>query len=70
MAGGRVSPSESSESEGGDARSRLGTVPNLLSGLRLVLAELEEIAITTILPVWRTNVPSILHARRLLREPH
>jgi phosphatidylglycerophosphate synthase len=33
----------------------------------LVLAELEEIAITTILPTWRTNVPSILHARRLLR---
>ena len=32
----------------------------------LVLAELEEIAITTILPEWRTNVPSILHARRLL----
>jgi len=34
----------------------------------LVLAELEEIAITTILPTWRANVPSILHARRLLRE--
>jgi CDP-diacylglycerol--glycerol-3-phosphate 3-phosphatidyltransferase len=34
----------------------------------LVLAELEEIAITTILPSWRANVPSILHARRLLRE--
>ncbi len=33
----------------------------------LVLAELEEIAITTLLPVWRTNVPSILHARRLVR---
>jgi CDP-diacylglycerol--glycerol-3-phosphate 3-phosphatidyltransferase len=33
----------------------------------LVLAELEEIAITTILPEWRANVPSILHARRLLR---
>jgi CDP-diacylglycerol--glycerol-3-phosphate 3-phosphatidyltransferase len=32
----------------------------------LVLAELEEIAITTILPEWRANVPSILHARRLL----
>ena len=40
MAGGRVSPSESSESEGGDARPRLWTVPNLLSGLRLVLAPL------------------------------
>ena len=34
----------------------------------LVLAELEEIAITTILPEWRTNVPSILHARRLLKR--
>lgn len=33
----------------------------------LVLAELEEIAITTILPDWRANVPSILHAHRLLR---
>jgi len=33
----------------------------------LVLAELEEIAITTILPEWRANVPSILHARRSLR---
>jgi phosphatidylglycerophosphate synthase len=33
----------------------------------LVLAELEEIAITTILPEWRANVPSILHARRLLK---
>jgi CDP-diacylglycerol--glycerol-3-phosphate 3-phosphatidyltransferase len=34
----------------------------------LVLAEIEEIAITTILPEWRANVPSLLHARRLLRE--
>lgn len=34
----------------------------------LVLAELEEIAITTILPEWRSNVPSLLHARRLLRD--
>ena len=34
----------------------------------LVLAELEEIAITTILPEWRANVPSILHARRLLKS--
>ncbi|MEN8160061.1 MAG: CDP-alcohol phosphatidyltransferase family protein [Myxococcota bacterium] len=32
----------------------------------LVLAELEEIAITTILPEWHANVPSIFHARRLL----
>jgi CDP-diacylglycerol--glycerol-3-phosphate 3-phosphatidyltransferase len=35
----------------------------------LVLAELEEIAITAILPRWRANVPSILHARRLLDDP-
>ena len=35
----------------------------------LVLAELEEIAITTILPEWRANVPSLLHAHRLLRSP-
>jgi phosphatidylglycerophosphate synthase len=34
----------------------------------LVLAELEEIAITTILPAWHANVPSILHARRLLKS--
>jgi len=34
----------------------------------LVLAELEEIAITTILPEWHAEVPSILHARRLLRS--
>jgi CDP-diacylglycerol--glycerol-3-phosphate 3-phosphatidyltransferase len=34
----------------------------------LVLAELEEIAITTILPKWHTNVPSIFHARKLLRS--
>ena len=33
----------------------------------LVAAELEEIAITTILPAWRANVPSIVHARRLAR---
>lgn len=35
----------------------------------LVAAELEEIAITTLLPEWHSNVPSVLHARRLLREP-
>jgi CDP-diacylglycerol--glycerol-3-phosphate 3-phosphatidyltransferase len=34
----------------------------------LVLAELEEIAITTILPEWHANVPSIFHARKLLRS--
>jgi len=34
----------------------------------LVLAELEEIAITATLPVWRANVPTWWHARRLRRE--
>jgi CDP-diacylglycerol--glycerol-3-phosphate 3-phosphatidyltransferase len=34
----------------------------------LVLAELEEIAITTILPDWHANVPSVFHAQRLLRS--
>jgi hypothetical protein len=29
--------------------------------------ELEEIAITTLLPEWRSNVPSLWHARQLLR---
>lgn len=35
----------------------------------LVLAELEEVAITTLLPEWRSNVPTVWHARRLLRPP-
>jgi cardiolipin synthase len=34
----------------------------------LVLAELEEIAITAVLPKWRSNVPSFWHAIRLTRE--
>lgn len=42
-------------------------VPFRVAVVILVLAELEEIAITTILPEWHANVPSILHARRLLR---
>lgn len=33
----------------------------------LVLAELEEIAITAVLPEWRANVPSLLHALRVRR---
>lgn len=41
--------------------------PFRIAACILVLAELEEIAITTLLPEWRPNVPSILHARRLLR---
>jgi CDP-diacylglycerol--glycerol-3-phosphate 3-phosphatidyltransferase len=34
----------------------------------LVLAELEEIAITAVLPEWRANVPTLRHALRLRRE--
>lgn len=34
----------------------------------LVLAELEEIAITAIIPEWRSNVPSFWHALRLVRQ--
>lgn len=41
--------------------------PFRVATIVLVLAELEEIAITTLLPEWRANVPSLLHARRLLR---
>ncbi len=44
-------------------------LPFRISTWVLMLAELEEIAITTLLPEWRTNVPSILHARRLLGGP-
>jgi phosphatidylglycerophosphate synthase len=42
--------------------------PFRIATVILVLAELEEIAITTILPDWHANVPSIVHARRLLRS--
>ena len=41
-------------------------LPFRIAACILVLAELEEIAITTLLPEWRSNVPSIVHARRLL----
>lgn len=34
----------------------------------LVLAELEEIAVTAVLPRWRANVPTIFHALRIVRE--
>jgi len=42
-------------------------LPFRIAAWVLVLAELEEIAITTLLPEWHSNVPSLLHARRLLR---
>jgi CDP-diacylglycerol--glycerol-3-phosphate 3-phosphatidyltransferase len=41
--------------------------PFRIATVILVLAEAEEIAITTLLPEWRANVPSLWHARRLLR---
>ena len=56
---------------GGSALVLFGGGPPLpfrIATCVLVLAELEEIAITTILPEWRANVPSILHARRLLKS--
>jgi hypothetical protein len=34
----------------------------------LVLAELEEIAITAVLPEWRANVPTLRQALRLRGE--
>jgi CDP-diacylglycerol--glycerol-3-phosphate 3-phosphatidyltransferase len=34
----------------------------------VVAAALEEIAITALLPGWRRDVPSLVHARRALRE--
>jgi CDP-diacylglycerol--glycerol-3-phosphate 3-phosphatidyltransferase len=43
-------------------------LPFRIATLVLVLAELEEIAITATLPVWRANVPTLRHARRLRRE--
>jgi CDP-diacylglycerol--glycerol-3-phosphate 3-phosphatidyltransferase len=43
-------------------------VPFRIATWVLVIAELEEIAITTILPEWRSNVPSILHARRIWKR--
>lgn len=42
-------------------------IPFRIATWVLVFAELEEIAITTILPTWHANVPSIFHARRILR---
>jgi CDP-diacylglycerol--glycerol-3-phosphate 3-phosphatidyltransferase len=43
-------------------------LPFRIAAAVLVLAELEEIAITATLPAWRANVPSLRHARRLRRE--
>ncbi len=42
--------------------------PFRLSTSILVLAELEEIAITILLPRWRANVPSLFHALRTARQ--
>jgi CDP-diacylglycerol--glycerol-3-phosphate 3-phosphatidyltransferase len=42
--------------------------PLRLAALVLVVAELEEIAITAVLPQWRANVRSLRHALALRRE--
>ena len=42
--------------------------PFRLSVIALAIAEFEEIAITAILPTWRSNVPSLWQARRLTRQ--
>jgi len=34
----------------------------------VVLASVEEIAISIVLPAWRTNVPSLWHALQIKRE--
>jgi CDP-diacylglycerol--glycerol-3-phosphate 3-phosphatidyltransferase len=36
----------------------------------LVVTQIEEIAITLVLPIWRSNVPSLVHALRNAREEH
>ena len=42
-------------------------LPFRLATAVLVLAELEEIAITAALPEWHANVPSLVHALALRR---
>lgn len=42
--------------------------PFRISTFVLLLAELEEIAITAVLPRWRANVPSLYHALRISRQ--
>jgi len=42
----------------------LGWPLRVLSPL-VVISSVEEIAITVLLPTWRANVPSLLHALRL-----
>ena len=42
--------------------------PFRLAALVLVAAELEEIAITAVLPEWRANVRSLVHALAMRRE--
>jgi cardiolipin synthase len=42
--------------------------PFRISTAVLVLAELEEIAITTVMPVWRANIPSLFHALTICRD--
>ena len=42
--------------------------PFEIAAVILVLSALEEIAITMTLPEWRSNVPSLWHARQFARE--
>lgn len=42
--------------------------PFRLAAVVFVVAEIEEIAITVILPEWRSNVPSLWHAMSLARR--
>jgi hypothetical protein len=43
-------------------------IPFRLATLILALAECEELAITAILPTWQSEVPSLLHARQLVKS--
>jgi CDP-diacylglycerol--glycerol-3-phosphate 3-phosphatidyltransferase len=42
--------------------------PFHFSAVVLVLTQIEEISITVVLPEWRANVPSLVHALRFARE--
>ncbi|MDD2337454.1 MAG: CDP-alcohol phosphatidyltransferase family protein [Geobacteraceae bacterium] len=43
-------------------------LPFHFSTLVLVITQIEEISITAVLPTWRSNVPSLVHALRFARE--
>lgn len=44
--------------------------PFHLATIVLVLTQIEEISITVVLPDWRANVPSLVHALRIVRDRH